>query len=123
VAVVLLDPARRIGGATHFLLPFDGSASCRFANGAITELLRQMACLGARRTELLAKVFGGAHMLGQRRPDAKSLGAQNVESARARLARECIPIVAEDVGGDSGRKMVLLTDQGAVWVKRLEGGS
>jgi chemotaxis protein CheD len=123
VAVVLLDVGQRSGGATHFLLPFEGGLSPRFANGAITELLRQMTALGSQKSTLVAKIFGGSRMLGQQRSDAKSLGTQNVDAARQRLAHECIPTVAEDVGGDAGRKLVVVTDLGSVWVKRLGGGA
>jgi chemotaxis protein CheD len=119
VAVVLVDAVRGIGGATHFLLPFDRGQSPRFGNGAITELLRRTLALGSSRSNLVAKVFGGAQILIPIRPNSKSLGSKNIDLARQRLADECIPIVAEDVGGVTGRKVIFFTDLGTVWVKRL----
>jgi chemotaxis receptor (MCP) glutamine deamidase CheD len=46
-------------------------------------------------------------------------GTKNVDVACRGLAEEGIPIVAEDVGGYAGRKLVFLTDEGHVWVKKL----
>jgi chemotaxis protein CheD len=120
VGVVLVDPVRFVGGASHYLLPFDDQGrSARFGNGAITELLARMLALGSRKRDLEAKVFGGASMLSQTRPEVQTLGSKNVEVARQRLSAESIPVVAEDVGGYVGRKLVFLTDLGHIWVKKL----
>jgi chemotaxis protein CheD len=120
VAVILVDPVRCVGGASHYLLPFDDHGrSARFGNGAITELLARMLALGCRKVDLEAKVFGGASMLSQARADVQTLGSKNVEVARRRLGTEGIPIAAEDVGGYAGRKLVFLTDLGQIWVKKL----
>ena len=120
VAVVLVDPVRCVGGASHYLLPFDDHGrSARFGNGAITELLARMLALGSRKADLEAKLFGGASMLSQERAGVQTLGSKNVDVARQRLGAEGIPIAAEDVGGYAGRKLVFLTDLGHIWVKKL----
>jgi chemotaxis protein CheD len=122
VAVLLVDPVKRIGGASHYLLPFCASperATLRFGNAAIAELLSRMLALGSRKADLCAKIFGGASTLAQGRPGVPSLGAQNVDVARTMLGAEGIPILAQDVGGIAGRKVVFRTDEGHVWVKRL----
>jgi chemotaxis protein CheD len=117
VAVLLFDPVRCAGGASHYLLPYaDGEPSLRYGNVAIAALLTRMLSLGCRQRNLLAKVFGGASMLAK---GTVPLGTKNVEIARRTLTRENIPIVAEDVGSDRGRKLVFHTDEGFVWVKRL----
>jgi chemotaxis protein CheD len=122
VAVLLVDPVKRIGGASHYLLPFCASSdrtTPRFGNTAISELLSRMLALGSRRTDLCAKIFGGASTLAQSRFGVPSLGAKNVDVARHILGVEGIPILAQDVGGFAGRKVVFRTDEGHVWVKRL----
>lgn len=122
VSVLLVDPVRRAGGASHYLLPFDGVGrprSPRYGNAAIAELIARMLALGSRRHDLEAKVFGGASILSHVRPNGHSLGSQNVDVARLVLVEEGIPIVGEDVGGYTGRKIVFLTDQVHVWVKKL----
>ncbi len=122
VGVLLVDAARQAGGASHYLLPYDGQGrprSPRYGNAAIAELVARMLGLGSRKEDLEAKVFGGASILKHDRPDGRSLGSQNIEVARRVLGDEGIRIVAEDVGGYEGRKIVFLTDEGDVWVKKL----
>jgi chemotaxis protein CheD len=122
VAVMVIDPEQRVGGACHYLLPFRAEgqlASPRFGEAAISEVVARVLALGARAGCLEAKVFGGASTLGGERAGAASLGAKNVEVARRFLEEHGIPIVAEDVGGTSGRKLIFLPDEGHVWVKRL----
>lgn len=122
VGVLLIDGARGIGGVSHYLLPYEGRAatpSPRFGDTAIKQLIARMFALGSRRDDLVAKVFGGASMLTPARGGATTLGAKNVELARRLLDAESIPVVAEDVGGHAGRKLIFLTDCGQVWVKKL----
>lgn len=122
VSVCLVDTARDWGGANHYLLPMHvvGShASPRFGNVAIEELVSRMLLLGSRRQDLQAKVFGGASTLGSTGPESDGLGWQNVEVARRALAAQRIPIVAEDVGGARGRKLLFKTEGGRAWVRKL----
>jgi chemotaxis protein CheD len=120
VSVCLIDPVRRSGGANHYLLPMHvvgGHASARFGNVAIEQLVDKMLLLGSRKRDLVAKVFGGASTIG--RPETESLGWQNVEVARRVLAAQGIAVVAEDVGGARGRKLLFRTDEGHAWVRKL----
>ena len=119
VAICLWDRLTRVAGINHYMLPHDvgqQTGTLRYANFAITELLRQIRDLGGDRRRLEAKVFGGASVLAaaQRGHD---LGAKNVEVARERLRQERIGITAEDVGGTRGRKLVFLTWDGSVLIK------
>jgi chemotaxis protein CheD len=123
VGVLLVDGVRRVGGASHYLLPFDAggpTATARFGTVAISMLVEQMLALGCRRRDLVAKVFGGAATLtGTDRALGPTLGDKNIEVAQRRLDEEDIPIVAQDVGGRVGRKVVFFTDEGHVWIKKL----
>lgn len=121
VAVCLWDRNLEIGGINHFLLPDwagRGRASPRFGNVSIASLIEQMVANGCRLEDFEAKIFGGAMILGDGDPEA-ALGTKNVEVARELLGGEGIPVVAEDSGGQSGRKLIYHTDTGAAWVKRL----
>jgi len=120
VAVCLFDAARGVGGANHFMLP--GSVeppSPRYAKNAVDLLLAQLLALGARRSRLEAKLFGGASMLKLGTGSHADLGVRNIEAARLKLAEERIPIVSEDVGGNRGRKLVFSTAGGTVLVKQV----
>ena len=70
VSVCLYDPGARVGGMNHILLP--GSAdmdqfntSARYGVNAMDKLITRMLANGVDRKKLVAKVFGGAHILEQ----------------------------------------------------------
>jgi chemotaxis protein CheD len=122
VAACLWDPVRRFGGMTHFILPHhvgNGVSSPRFGNVAIRLVLDGLRELGCRRGDLEAKLFGGASVQGAASGDALTLGARNVVAAREALEQAGVPVVAEDVGGGRGRKIVFDSAEGTVWMKRL----
>ena len=103
VAVCIWDPQAEVGGMNRFLLPSGRPASPRFGDSAVALLIGRLLELGAHRSRMSAKVFGGACVLEAFRADEWSLGARNVEMAREQLAAASMPVVGEDVGGDLGR--------------------
>ncbi len=106
----------------HYLLPDgegDGAATERFAPVALRRLLEQLVELGACKENLKAKILGGACVLEAFRKSGNDLGARNVEAARHFLEVQDIPIVAKDVGGQAGRKLVFHTKGGSAWVRKL----
>ncbi|HSC59227.1 MAG TPA: chemotaxis protein CheD [Gemmatimonadales bacterium] len=122
VAVCLWDARAGVGGINHFLLPWEvenGISSTRYGNVATRALIARLEALGSRRTQLLAKVFGGASVLDTATPAADALGARNVAFAERALAEAGIPIVSRDVGGTRGRKLYFRTDDGSAWVRKL----
>ena len=122
VAVCLWDESQVLGGMNHYLLPDGGgvrAAGERFAPVALRRLLEQLLELGARKENLKAKVFGGACVLEAFRESGNDLGTKNIEAAHHFLEVESIPILAEDVGGKAGRKLVFHTEGGSAWVRKL----
>lgn len=122
VAVCLWDEVRRYGGMTHFILPQEvgnGVSSPRFGNVAIRLTLDGLIDHGSRREDLRAKLFGGATIQGVAAGDVPTLGSRNVTCARQALEHAGIPILAEDVGGTTGRKLRFDTGEGTAWVKLL----
>ncbi len=119
IAVCVWDPVAGAGGLNHYLLPRGaggGRSALRFGSAAIPELLRRVLDLGGRQDQLQAKVFGGAGVI---EGSAGRLSAENVEVARRLLTEARIPIVAEDVGGRQGRKLICRVRDGNAWVKRV----
>jgi chemotaxis protein CheD len=124
VSTCLWDPGERIGGMNHFMLPGDtasaGSpwaASARFGVYAMEVLINEMIRLGADRRRMVAKVFGGAHLLaGFGRLD---VGAKNSEFALEFLRVEGIRVLAQDLLDVCPRKVHFFVDSGKVQVKRL----
>lgn len=123
VAVCLWDAERGVGGVNHFLLPDGVPPSARFGGSAVSLLLESVLDLGAARSRLRAKVFGGASVLEAFRTRSQPLGARNVEAARERLRDADIPVVGEDVGGDLGRKLVFEIQTGLAWIRVIAAKS
>lgn len=121
VCVCLLDPVTRSGGANHFLLPHftrGDASSCRFGQTAMEMLISRMIALGCQKRNLTARLFGGASQF-EVSGGRVSIGQQNVQVATRFLEDEGIPILAREVGGKRGRKLVFHTETGAVFVKTL----
>jgi chemotaxis protein CheD len=125
VAVCVWDAEARVGGVVHYLLPRgrEGRAETgRYGNLAIPALIRAVCALGGRLGALKAKIFGGAKVLPSLKPtDGPSLGDSNVATAWELLTAHDVPVVASDVGGDRGRRVLFHVEDGSAWVWRLTG--
>lgn len=122
VAVCLWDPGLRVGGMNHFMLPTArdrAQTGTRFGDHAIRELIDRLGELGSPARALKAKVFGGACVMEAFRGGAQHLGAQNAELALREVRAAGIEIVAQDLGGSRGRKLIFHTDDGAALVRHL----
>ena len=117
VAIFLWDARRRLGGMNHYLLPH-GEPSSRYGATAVRALIDKLVALGSEPAALVAKVFGGAHVLGHAAA-ANHLGKQNADLAFALLQENRIRVLASDVGGTRGRRVVCHTGDGSAWVKEL----
>lgn len=122
VAVCLYDATRLAGGMNHFLLPISRdpqSDSSRFADHATVALLQKLMSMGCKLENITAKVFGGSAIFQPRDRYPESLGAKNVAAAIELLNNAGIPIVAQETGGDCGRKVIFNTEEGVVWSRRV----
>ena len=123
VGVCLYDQGRGIAGMAHIVLPrrgdFPGQSNVyKFADTGIQKLLGELTACGARRTEIRAKIAGGARMFGTRGPDWE-IGARNVEMVKKALAAVCIPLMAEDTGRDYGRTLILYADDAQLEIRSV----
>jgi chemotaxis protein CheD len=123
VAVCLYDSLERIGGMNHILLPgradlrlFDNVA--RYAINAMELLINRVMTLGGKKKHLIAKVFGGAHVLPAVSA-GNGMGAKNSEFVLEFLKMETISIASRDLGGHDTRKIFFHTDSGEVFLKRI----
>lgn len=112
VAVCLHDPQSAIGGMNHFLLPEGQSAqdsrSERYGVNAMEQLINALLRLGARRSGLVAKAFGGANMS----PRLNPIGDANAQFTRDFLAAEGIACLAESFGGVNARRVMFWPQTG-----------
>jgi chemotaxis protein CheD len=112
----------RLGGANHYLLPHwagNGVSSARFGNVAVRSLIDRMLAFGGQEQSLQAKVFGGACVVDAFQGRGAPLGTKNADLALRVLRQEGIPVVAEDVGGRRGRKVIFHTDTGVALVRLI----
>lgn len=123
VGVVIYDRSCQIGGLAHIMLPsykgYEGQNRAKFADSAIVDLLDMMGRLGARRSSLVAKLAGGAHMFGGSTNNVLKVGERNVAACIQALNFLRIPIQANDTGGSHGRTIELYTDTGALKIKTV----
>lgn len=127
VSACIRDPRTRVGGMNHFMLPEwsdsssaswsgpDGGAATRFGNFAMEVLINAILRVGARREDLEVKLFGGGRMFHGK----TDVGQQNIAFVRRFLAAEGLRVVAEDLGGDTPRRVVYFPHSGRARMMRL----
>jgi chemotaxis protein CheD len=98
--------------------PSDGH---RYVDFSIRYLAQQFDALGAIRSELVVKVFGGADVLhvAETRRHRLTVGALNCIAALEVLAEEGFTVSASDLGGARGRRIHFHTGTGEVLLYRL----
>lgn len=128
VGICLLDSTAKVGGLSHIMLPdstagVNGAAApMRFADTAIPLLIREMEKLGASRGRLRAKIAGGATMFAIAN-DKFNIGDRNVVKVKEMLAKERIPILAEDTGADYGRTLFFYPETGVMEIRAATRGT
>lgn len=130
VAIVLHDPAARVGGLAHVLLPSPPLARsathrpARVPQTAVPALLTAMTELGADRHRIEARLAGGASMFANlAAPGTIQMGERNLVATRTVLLHHEIPVMGEAVGGDFGRTVTFTIADGSVVVSSVAHGS
>lgn len=125
VGIGLYDPRLKIGGLLHIMLPdstmFNNVVRpAKFADLGIRLILRDLSRQGVRVNSLQAKLVGGAQMFsGLSDNNVLNIGRRNIEATKKILKELGIRILAEDLGGNRGRTMILDTSTGGVIVRSL----
>ena len=120
VSVCLWDGALKIGGINHYMHPYwdgNGLATPQYGNVAMKGLVDAMAMAGCVRNNMIAKVFGGASLLGRPHP-VLNVGKRNLEICQSYLGGCGIEVVVQDTGGHAGRTLLFFTSTGEVLLKR-----
>ena len=121
VAVCIYDKKKHIGGMNHIFLPGSdkkNDSSARYGENAIKYLIKNICRLGGDRKNLVAKAFGGAHVIPVISKEI-GVGSKIVDFVVKYLKKEKIEIIAHDFGGNKTRKVYFHTDTGMVYVKQL----
>ena len=118
IGVVIYDRVAKIGGMAHVILPSSAEGRGdrgKFADTAVDWLLEDALSAGCNKERLAAKLAGGASMFGPTTDNG--LGERNAAAVKERLKHHAIRIVAEDIGGQKGRKILLDPGTGEVEVQ------
>lgn len=126
VAACIHDKTLGIGGMNHFMLPDerrDGgdilSASMRYGTYAMEIMINELLKMGAKRSNLEAKVFGGGNVL--RGFIVNNVGQANAAFVTQYLRTENIAVVAQDLLDIYPRKVYYFPRSSRVLVKQLRG--
>ena len=128
VGCVVYDSNEKVGGLAHVMLPHSslGKNSAlmnKFADIAVPTMVEEMKSkFGCKIENMTAKIAGGAHMFpGIVKEETMDIGGKNAQSVKEELAKLNIKIVAEDVGGQTGRTVRFDTITGMFNIKTKDG--
>jgi chemotaxis protein CheD len=125
VAIMLHDPAAKVGAMAHVLLPSkslarDTTNLAKFPETAVPLMLERLSALGAERRRIVAKLAGGASMFAAlMTPGSIQMGERNVVASRNALHAAGLPVVAEAVGGSAGRSVRFSVADGRVVIRSV----
>jgi chemotaxis protein CheD len=92
----------------------------KFADTAIPAMINDMIKIGANKSNMVVKLAGGAQMFSLvTQNDFMKIGQRNVEQTKEILNEMKIKIIAEDIGGNCGRTIEFLTENGALVIKTV----
>jgi chemotaxis protein CheD len=121
VGLIIYDPAARVGGLLHYMLPDSNMDKDRaqknpfmFADTGIPLLFHTAYKAGARKERIQVTALGGAQILGVN--DTFNIGKRNLLSMRKILWKAGVMLHNEDVGGTSPRTARLEIATGRVQV-------
>lgn len=129
VGVVVYDLVKKKAGMAHVMLPDSTLAknkefnTFKYADTAIPILIQELVASGARKFALKAKIAGGAQMFSfSSSNDMLRIGKRNEEAVKKALQSFDVPIVAEDVGGNSGRTIEFIIETGMLKIRTVNLG-
>jgi chemotaxis protein CheD len=121
IGLVLLEATRPIAGLAHIMLPSAGAEhdapAGKFADKAVSALLKQLESIGAARTRLEAILVGGASMFSFATSSSLEIGKRNEEATREQLKGLGIKVAAAATGGTKGRTVRVQVSSGVITVK------
>lgn len=127
IAVVIWDPAAKVGGLLHFMLPdssvdreTQGRANpYRYADTGTPLLFRQAYEKGAEKRRLQVRLAGGASVLDD--GGVFNIGKRNHAAVRKILWKAGVLVHGEDVGGTVSRTVRLDVATGRCTVSEPSG--
>jgi len=128
IGIALYDKTVKVAGLAHIMLPdstqFKSNTNpMKFADLAIPMLIEKMEKQGSNKRNIIAKIAGGASMFNfSDKSIISDIGKRNSEAVKKALKSESIRIMAEEIGGNKGRTMILKANDGSVILKVVGQG-
>lgn len=125
LAVTLFVPRLGLAGMTHAVLPSPTRPAGpeevgKYVTTSVTFILEMMRAIGATNDEIEIKAFGGGNILGMPgNSGIPGVGETNITAFQRLVRREGLRVVASEVGGTCGRRVVFLTHSGDVFMRRI----
>ena len=113
-----------MAAVAHIVLPEAKASSAssdpgKYANTAVPFVIQEMTKKGAMKHRLRAAIVGGAQLFSfSGANDTLNVGERNIAAVKRHLADSRIRLLAEDVGGSSGRTLLLDAKTGDVTVRQ-----
>ena len=106
VAVCAFDPMLKAGGMNHILLPGgqaggNGTNLNMYGANLMELLLNDLYKLGASKSTLELKLFGGARVLST----GANIGQENIDFLLQFVELENLKVVSQSLGGEKGRRI------------------
>ncbi|WP_010093396.1 chemotaxis protein CheD [Ornithinibacillus scapharcae] len=130
VGVVIYNLNKQIAGMAHVMLP-DSSLGkqatlneYKYADTAIDILVDKLCQQGIRKSQLQAKLAGGAQMfqINNSSNDLMRIGKRNIEAVLSKLNEHNIPVISSDVGGNFGRTIEFDPQNGQLKIRTITKG-
>lgn len=126
IGLVIYDPAVKVGGILHYMLPESSidktKAAARpymFADSGIPRLFKTAYNLGAAKQRMTVYVAGGAEILDQ--SGFFNIGKRNYMALKKMFFKNNVMINKQDVGGNINRTVRLEIATGDIYVKTSGG--
>lgn len=123
VAITLWHPQRQVGGMCHYLLPHrvrrpEEKLDGRYGDEAVQTLVNAIARTGAKTSDFICHLYGGADTLSGATQTKFNVGERNIEQAWTMIDRYGFQIDGIDVGDDVPRHVSIDLRSGLVDVRR-----
>ncbi|MFK8001973.1 MAG: chemotaxis protein CheD [Polyangiales bacterium] len=107
LGIAVIWPEKGVCALSHVLLPHKNEKTdlrfSRYANTAVAHLIRRMKVPRDDVQHLSAIIAGGAAMFERNR----GVGAQNIKEGLQALREARVRLIARDVGGEVGRRLLI----------------
>ncbi len=112
VGIAIYDPAAKVGGLLHAMLPDStinpDRAAARpymFVDSGLPAMFHAVYALGGAKSRMIIKFCGGAQFLDEKK--IFKIGERNIEATITMLARNGVRIAASETGGHESRTVRL----------------